>query len=138
MHDKCTSNDRLTEKTNSLPPRLKSKLQIDQLFNGKDSKTATAYPLRAMFRETSADGNDAHLQVMFSVSKRHFKRAVKRNFVKRQMREALRLNKAVIADKNLDIAFIWLTDKLYTTQRVEQAMVKLLSKISERNAVNNS
>lgn len=125
-------------KTNSLPPRLKSKLQIDQIFNGKDSRTATAYPLRAMFREIIAEeGNDAHLQVMFSVSKRHFKRAVKRNFVKRQMREALRLNKSLLDGKNLDIAFIWLTDQLYPTKRVEQSMIKLLTKVAGQNVGSN-
>ena len=125
-------------KTNSLPPRLKSKLQIDQIFNGKDSRTATAYPLRAMFREISAEeGNDTHLQVMFSVSKRHFKRAVKRNFVKRQMREALRLNKSLLDGKNLDIAFIWLTDQLYPTKRVEQSMIKLLTKVAGQNVGSN-
>lgn len=91
-----------------------------------------------MFRETSADDRDVPQQVMFSVSKRHFKRAVKRNFVKRQMREALRLNKSIIEGQHLDIAFIWLTDKLYTSERVEQAMIKLLSKVSARNANESS
>lgn len=104
---------------------MKSKLFIDQLFNGKDSKSVTVFPLRAVFRDA-----DTEQQVLFSVSKRHFKRAVKRNRVKRQMREALRLNKAILHDRQQHIAFIWMTDRLMPTPRIERAMVKLLEKIS--------
>lgn len=105
---------------------MKSKLFIEQLFNGKDSKALTVFPIRAVFRDV-----DTEQQVLFSVSKRHFKRAVKRNRVKRQMREALRLNKAILQDRQQHIAFVWMTDRLMPTHRIERAMVKLLEKITQ-------
>jgi len=116
----------VTEKKNTLPPRLKSRILIDKLFSGKDSKTTTIFPLRAVYCKSDEDD----LQLLFSVSKRHFKRAVKRNRVKRQMREAFRLNKAIIGEQKMHIAFVWLADKLYPSDRVHKAMTKLLEKIN--------
>ena len=126
-------------KTNTLPPRLKSKQRIEQLFNGKDSKAASIFPLRAIYRRYSSnDTDDASQQLLFSVSKRHFKRAVKRNRAKRQMREAFRLNKSIIAGQPMDIAFVWLADNLYDSERVHKAMVRLLDKISHSAPSDNT
>ncbi len=74
---------------------------------------------------------------MVSVSKKHFKHAVKRNRVKRQVREAYRKNKSIIVEKVpsgslLLMAFIWLADNLYDTQEVEQRISALLMRIKER------
>jgi ribonuclease P protein component len=57
----------------------------------KEGKSFSFFPLRVlyMFPEPSND----HLQCGFSVSTRHFKKAVDRNRIKRLMREAYRLQK---------------------------------------------
>lgn len=81
--------------------------------------------------------DDAPVQTLVSVSKRHFKRAVKRNRVKRQIREAYRLNKQLIynavlqSDKQLYIAFIWQADQLYETAEVKECVKKLLQRVAE-------
>ncbi|WP_242134137.1 ribonuclease P protein component [Aestuariivivens marinum] len=71
--------------------KLKSKKLIEQLFS--EGKSVTAFPLRLIYLKTPLN-YDVKAQTGVSVSKRHFKRAVDRNRIKRLMREAYRLNKA--------------------------------------------
>lgn len=127
----------MTSKTNTLSPRLKSKILIDRLFSAADTKAFTAFPVRVTYREEQCQGSDVPVQVMFSVSKRHFKHAVKRNRVKRQMREAYRLSishelaeRYAASGRQLHIAFVWITDRLYATSEIEKRMKKILSKIA--------
>ena len=76
--------------------------------------------------------------MLVSVPKRYFKRAVKRNRVKRQVRESFRHNKHLLDDKlqaghyAVAIAFVWLTDSQYSTAEVEHRVVQLLTRINER------
>ncbi len=73
--------------------RLKSRKVIDQLF--KSSRSFTVPPFRVIFQCAKLPDTPAaiRLQCGFSVSKRHFKKAVDRNRIKRLMREAYRLQK---------------------------------------------
>jgi len=78
------------------------------------------------------------VQILISVPKRCFKRAVKRNRVKRQVREAFRKNKqALIAqlsatpDYQLVMAFIWLDDHLRESLSVDKKVTSILERISE-------
>lgn len=116
--------------------RITSKLLLEQLFGSKDAKAVTAYPIRAVALEVEHHGSDAQVQVLFSVSKRHFKHAVDRNRVKRQLREAYRLNKSLLPEvaegRQLLIAFIWITDHLLVSQKVNAALVKALTKVCRK------
>ncbi|WP_083322518.1 ribonuclease P protein component [Hymenobacter lapidarius] len=64
---------------------------IEELF-GKQGSSFGVYPLRIVWIK-SAVPTTAPPQVLISVSKRTFKRAVDRNRLKRLIREAYRLNK---------------------------------------------
>ena len=128
--------------------RLCSKKRIDLLFGTGGSHAMTAFPLKAVYRLTdsvpassSPDGDPetASVQMMVSVPKRHFRRAVKRNRVKRQLREAYRKNKHSIVNKvnslegmSLMITFIWMESKLYDSKTVEQKIKNLLQRIEEK------
>ncbi|WP_162428479.1 ribonuclease P protein component [Pontibacter pudoricolor] len=79
--------------TFSKEERLCSKRLITLLFSKGSS--FNLYPLRFVFY-TEPGTTPAPTQVVISVSKRHFKRAVDRNRLKRQMREAYRLNKQLL------------------------------------------
>ncbi|GAA0737009.1 ribonuclease P protein component [Gaetbulibacter jejuensis] len=73
--------------------KLKSKKLIEQLF--AEGQSVSAYPLKLIYLPVDFD-DSVLLKTGVTVSKRKFKNAVDRNRIKRLMREAYRLNKAVI------------------------------------------
>ena len=108
--------------------RLCSRKALEELFEGRN-KSMLAYPVRAVFQQTEETG----IRIMVSVSKRFFKRAVKRNRIKRQLREAYRLNKHILkpASGGLNIAFLWNSNDILPTAKVMEKMQNLLTKINE-------
>ena len=117
--------------------RLCSKRIIDALFAG-GSKSMSAFPLRVVFMPVPVEAPAPLVSILVSVSKRRFKRAVKRNRVKRQIREVYRKNKLQLLDdlqsrgQRLAIAFIYLSDELVATAELEEKMKIALSRISEK------
>ena len=120
--------------------RVCSKLLIDRLFNGGKSHSMSAYPLRVVYMYMQAEdiaNDEPNTQLLVSVPKKCFKRAVKRNRVERQVREAYRRNRSIVSEKLSDgcrlvMAFIWLDPKLYDTAVVEVKMKNLIQRISEK------
>ena len=82
-----------TSYTFSKEEHLCSKRLIALLFSKGSS--FNLYPLRFIYY-TPQDLPPGATQVLISVSKRYFKRAVDRNRLKRQIREAYRLNKHIL------------------------------------------
>ena len=119
------TNERFTL---SKEERLYSRKALEELFEG-NNKSILAYPIRAVFQKTEETG----IRIMVSVSKRFFKRAVKRNRVKRQLREAYRLNKHILkpVSGGVNIAFLWNCNELLPTAKVMEKMQNLLNKINE-------
>ena len=117
--------------------RLCSQKTIEDLFSSGES--FLTYPLKVVFIKTEMPQNYP-AQAAFTVSKRNFKRAVKRNILKRRMREAYRLNKPgfyrEIAARNIQIAvmFVFIGKDLIEYARIEKAMIlafkTLLRKLS--------
>jgi len=75
--------------------------------------------------------------MMVSVSKRHFKHAVDRNRVKRQVREAYRKTKMTIVGSvpegmAVAMAFIWMSDEHEASETVDAKMENLLQRVAER------
>ena len=114
--------------------RIVSRKLIEQLFSKGSSHSTSAFPLRIVYIEVQRDKEP--VQILVSVSKRHFKHAVDRNRVKRQVREAYRHHKQLLTeripdDKALALAFIWLADELFDSRRVERSVKRLLEKVAE-------
>jgi len=115
--------------------RLDKKKVIEKMFAG-GSRSFSVFPLRVVY--LPVEELEAPVSILVSVSKRRFKRAVKRNRVKRQIREAYRMNKSLLVDelqrreKRLAIAFIYLSDELTATAELEEKMKIALSRISEK------
>ncbi|MCI2228609.1 ribonuclease P protein component [Polaribacter sp. MSW13] len=84
--------------------RLKSKKLIEKLY--KDGNSVKAFPLRMMFLQTEHTSSFP-AQVGVSVGKRNFKLAVKRNRIKRLMRETYRLQKEIVYD-NLEKPYVFM------------------------------
>ncbi|MBQ9169341.1 MAG: ribonuclease P protein component [Bacteroidaceae bacterium] len=108
--------------------RLCSRKALEELFGG-GHRSVSAFPIRAVYMPNDVGA----VRVMVSVSKRYFKRAVRRNRIKRQLREAYRLQKELLQPLSggLDIAFLWTSDELLPTEKVFQKMQNLLQRIHE-------
>lgn len=125
-----------TAPTFSKEERIVSNQLIETLFEKSNSHSVTAYPLRAVFLKTEHHEGSAPVQLLISVPKKRFKHAVDRNRVKRQIREAYRKNKSLLAStvedgKMLLIAIIWLTDRHFATADVEKKVISLLKQIAK-------
>ena len=97
----------------------------------------TAFPLRAIYLLIEEGTDEGKVQMLVSVPKKQLKLAVKRNRVKRQVREAYRRNKQILLDKltpqkQLLIAFIWIDNQLHDSTNVQSKVVNLLNRIAER------
>ncbi|MCR4614023.1 MAG: ribonuclease P protein component [Bacteroidaceae bacterium] len=117
--------------------RLCSQKLIDQLFAGGNASIA-AFPLRAIYRLSERGENDAApIAVLVSVPKRRLHRAVDRNRMKRQIREAYRRNKHTLWEwleangKRMELAFICISDSLCESSRVTASVQKILRRIEE-------
>lgn len=118
--------------------RVCSRTLIDRLFNGGKSRSMAAFPLRVVYMLQERETDAPQAQILISVPKKCFKRAVKRNRVKRQIREAYRCQKYTLLDtlnatpqQSVVMAFIWLDDKLYPSEEVSRRVGNLLKRISE-------
>lgn len=117
------------------PERLDKKKVIEKMFAG-GARSFSVFPIRVVY--LPVEELEADASILVSVSKRRFKRAVKRNRVKRQIREAYRMNKhellSVLAEKKcrLAIAFIYLSDQLVESSVIEERMKTALARIAEK------
>jgi len=121
----------LTKKVDFSYPKnekLKSRKTIDLLFT--EGKTVTKYPLRLVYKETSFEDNTP-IKIGVSVSKKHFKNAVDRNYYKRVLRECYRLNKQIIIeniDKNFAVLFFYQTKDRLSYQEINDKTIQLFEK----------
>jgi len=127
------TNSRLTLRKNE---RIASRRLIDQLFAGSSSHSLAAFPVRVVYIIKERAREESPVQVLVSVSKRHFRHAVDRNRAKRQLREAWRHHKetlasALPADKCLALAFLWLSDSPQPSAVVERRVCGLVQRIAK-------
>ncbi len=108
--------------------RLNKKKTIQELFDKGSS--FYLHPFRVHFQKCS-DVEPAH-QVMFSVSKRNFKKATDRNLIKRRMREAYRLNKAALTGTSkLQMAYIYTAKEILIFEEIRDKLLLSFKRLQE-------
>ena len=112
--------------------KLKSKKMIGNIFS--NGFVVKSYPIRIQF-SFHEFSEMPRCQVGVSVSKRNFKSAVDRNRIKRQLREAYRLNKGkwisklVAADKRLTMMIIFTSNEKLEFSKIESKLFSAIDKI---------
>ena len=115
--------------------RISFQKEIDLLFN--QGKAFTSFPLRIVYLEQKPFSGTT-VSVLISVPKKRVRRAVKRNRIKRLIREAYRLNKTSLIknygekESGLLIAFLFIGNELCGWKEVETAMQEALSILKGR------
>lgn len=115
---------------------LRSKKDIQVIIEGRQQ--VKSFPI--LFLYSIEHNSSKECEILFSVSKRNQKSAVKRNRIKRKLREAFRLNKLSLynycAEKQiqLNIMCIQLTGEDYPFKLVEKKMISAISKLIEKES----
>lgn len=113
---------------NTLPKkeRLCGKKGIDSLL--ARGKHGSAGPIRYIYAPDN--GEDFH-RILVSVPKKLFKRAVKRNLLKRRIRESWRRLKCSLkSEQGLDILFIYSTKEVLTYQEINSNIEKIADRLN--------
>jgi ribonuclease P protein component len=113
--------------------RLCNKRLIDELFHNGSS--FLCYPFKASWLLTD-EPLQFPVQILFSVSKKRFKRAVDRNLIKRRMREAYRLHKQQHLydkvggnEKKVILSLGYIGKEIAPYEFTEKKMLKLLTQL---------
>jgi len=111
--------------------KLKSRKLIDQLF--AEGKSISNFPIKLIYLQSELP-EDVRIQTGVAVPKKNFKSAVKRNRIKRLLREAYRLNKQRVfnnSEGNYAFLFLYLGKEIPIFSQVEKSIQEILQKFIE-------
>lgn len=118
--------------------RLTGEKNVQHLF--VEGKSLIVFPLRVVFLPNYTQ--TVPIRVLFSVPKRRFKRANKRNLLRRRIKEAYRLNKQLLHESSIQstfaqmIAFTYIANELLPFSLIEKKMQEALRILQETWAKN--
>lgn len=115
--------------------RLHSKKAIDDLFD--NGKGFFIYPFRVIPLKSPSEGEQPMTRMLISVSKKRFHRAVKRNRVKRLVREAWRKNKSLLdalcIEKSciFDVALVYSATVILPYSNIERTIKRVFETLEK-------
>jgi ribonuclease P protein component len=116
--------------------RLHSKKLVDELFARGSS--FFLYPFKVIYAFEDRDHN-VPVRLLVTVSKRHFKRAVDRNRLKRLVRESYRLHKDTLFahlekhSKKLNFGLVYVGETILSHAEIERKLILILQRIIEQD-----
>jgi ribonuclease P protein component len=113
--------------------RLCSQKIIGELF--KSGNTLKQFPFKLVYSYSPRDRSP--VKIVISVPKKIHKKAVRRNFIRRRIKEAYRLNKhfvheAVEQTTTLNIVVIYISPNIVSYAEIEKKLTKTMSILVER------
>ena len=123
--------------TFSKSERLSGKVLIDKLIESGASFNIS--PFRGTWR--IVDVSESNVQVLISVPKRIYKRAVDRNLLKRRIRESYRKNKTELCssmeNKNMHFMLIYTSKSMLEYKELEEktkeVLIRLVKEVKSKN-----
>lgn len=112
--------------------KLKSKKLIEQLF--ADGRSVSNFPIKLIFLKTELPF-DVPIQAGITVPKKNFKSAVKRNRIKRLMRESYRLNKGLVFNNSkgtFAFLFLYLGKEMPNYSLIDRNLKAALQKFKKK------
>lgn len=116
--------------------RLCNRHLIERLF--EEGASVSAFPIRIVYRISEPIDGGPVATVLFSVSKKRFKRAVCRNRTKRQLREMYRHSSGQLALKltqagcAMTLSLVFCDSRLWTSRELGERFLAAMSKLSAR------
>lgn len=113
--------------------RLSSKKLIEELF--EKGSSSYLYPFRLIFTRDPLSSGKKYPELLISVPKRNFKRSVDRNRIRRQIREAYRLNKNSIFSEfgpelvPLHLAILYTSKEKIPFKKLEEKLILILKRL---------
>lgn len=108
--------------------RLHAEKLIKELFN--EGSSFFLYPFKVLFLRKFDLVGQAN-QVLFSVSKKKIKKANGRNFIKRRIKEAYRLNKHILPSNGIILGFIFVGKADMSFAEIEPKMKHALTRLNQ-------
>ena len=106
--------------------RITNKKIIQNLFESRKKIIFSPFILKYL-----DERKESKNKVLISVSKSKIKSSVKRNLLKRRIRESYRLNKNIIKGLGYSFAFVYSSSKILSYNEINKSLVELLNKVNQ-------